>query len=127
MTTSSEEFYNAKNKSEIAYAYTLLAYLNHPQLNIFEDLLDRYTDEERYEECDGVNKALQFIENTYSSRFADAAEKTEDEHFVVTEENYGIVNNIIFQDILDEFIKQQIKGHQVPSGKKVRKTNRNKE
>ena len=108
-----EEYFNKEdNKVQRVFVSCLLGYLTHPNLSVFDELLLKYEEEERYLECAGLSKAMGFIEERYNIRFDEAAEainQEDDEEIILRQQDYEKANKLVFQDILDEFIQQTTK------------------
>lgn len=109
-----EEFYSydARDDKRIAdyvYIHTLSCWLINNDFSIYETLLEHYEDQEMYAICEGINRGLNFIEDTMNLHFEDAEKMEEkDGHFVYTHQEHMRVSALIFQDIIKEIYEKQI-------------------
>ena len=110
---SLEEFYNQEYRSQVSAAYvsTLQFYVNYNDLTIYDALVGYYEDTEQYAICEGISRAIDFIDNTMDNRFGEAIEESEEEDGkIYTAEEYKRVSRLVFEDIIKEIYERQIKG-----------------
>lgn len=109
-----EEFYNydADDKKFIAdytYVHTLSCWLINNDFAIYESLLQFYEEQEQYEVCEGIDRALRRIDDIMQDRFADADKiKETDNEVVYSHEDHMRVSALIFEDILKEIYERKI-------------------
>jgi hypothetical protein len=110
---SLEEFYNQEYRSQVSAAYvsTLQFYVNYNDLTIYDALVGYYEDTEQYAICEGISRAIDFIDDTMGHRFGEAIEESEEEDGkIYTTEEYKRVSRLVFEDIIKEIYERQIKG-----------------
>jgi len=112
------EFEDDDEKVAYFYRATLSAWLIYNQYEIFENLLNYFTEAEEYLVCAGIHKAINRIEEIVGERFEDAAVVAEDEESVTYDvEEHKRVSGLIFQDILKEIYEDEIRGYKEGSRK----------
>ena len=117
-----EEFYNydADEKKFIAnytYLHTLSCWIINNDFAIYQSLLDFYEQNEQYEVCEGIDRALRKIDEIMQHRFADAEKLDEtDKEVVYSHEEHMRVSSLIFEDILKEIYEKQIDKYKENSG-----------
>jgi len=110
---SLEEFYNQEYRSQVSAAYvsTLQFYINYNDLTIYDALVAYYESTEEYAICEGISRAIDFIDLTMDNRFSEAIEEGEEEDGkIYTAEEYKRVSRLVFEDIIKEIYERQIKG-----------------
>ena len=110
---SLEELYNKeyRNQVSVAYVSTLQFYVNYNDLSIYDDLVKYYEGTEEYAICEGISRAIDFIDDTMDHRFGEAIEEGEEEDGkIYTAEEYKRVSRLVFEDIIKEIYERQIKG-----------------
>lgn len=115
---SLEEFYNQEYRSQVSAAYvsTLQFYVNYNDLTIYDALVKYYEDTEEYAICEGISRAIDFIDDTMDHRFGEAIEESEEEDGkIYTAEEYKRVSILVFEDIIKEIYERQVKGIEKPS------------
>ena len=113
-----EELYNKEYQSQVnaAYVSTLQFYVNYNDLTIYDALVKYYEDTEEYSICEGISKAVDFIDDTMDIRFGEAIEEGEEEDGkIYTAEEYKRVSRLVFEDIIKEIYERQVKGIEKPS------------
>ena len=108
-----EELYNKEYQSQVnaAYVSTLQFYVNYNDLTIYDALVKYYEDTEEYAICEGISKAVDFIDDTMDIRFGEAIEEGEEEDGkIYTAEEYKRVSRLVFEDIIKEIYERQVKG-----------------
>jgi len=109
-----EEFYkydpsDDRAISNYVYLHTLGCWLINNDFTIYEALLDHYEQQENYPVCEGIHRALSFIEEVMNVHFEEAEKMEETEgHFVYTHQEHMRVSALIFQDIIKEIYEKQI-------------------
>jgi len=111
-----EEYYSYGDKEDHYYYATLAAFLTHPDLPTFDNLLIRFEEKEEYIICSGIKKAIDKIEDIHDYRFKEAADEVDaiedpEGFYTFTAERHRETSNIIFQDIIQEIYEGNIKGH----------------
>jgi len=109
---SLEEFYNQEYRSQVSAAYvsTLQFYINYNDLTIYDALVAYYESTEEYAICEGISRAIDFIDLTMDNRFSEAIEEGEEEDGkIYTAEEYKRVSRLVFEDIIKEIYERQIK------------------
>ena len=105
--------YNAQDDKEAGehfYIATLMYWLLNNEIEIFDDVLRHFQEQEQYIVCFGIKKAIDKIEETIEKRFDEAAVMSEtDEEKVYDAEEYKRVSREIFKDILFEVYESQIR------------------
>jgi hypothetical protein len=117
-----EELYNKEYQSQVnaAYVSTLQFYVNYNDLTIYDALVKYYEDTEEYSICEGISKAVDFIDDTMDIRFGEAIEEGEEEDGkIYTAEEYKRVSRLVFEDIIKEIYERQVGNYKENS----RKTN----
>lgn len=107
-----EELYSKQYQNEVnsAYVSTLQFYVNYNDLTIYDALVKHYEDTEEYAICEGISRAVDFIDDTMDKRFGDAIEEGEEEDGkIYTAEEYKRVSRLVFEDIIKEIYERQIK------------------
>jgi hypothetical protein len=96
---------------DVAYTTTLMLWLVYNDLTIFDQLLKEFENAEEYLICDGLHRAINFIEVTHEERFAEAAEVHGDVDFnnPKNRDLHIEISRSIFQDVTREIYKEQIK------------------
>jgi uncharacterized protein YbcV (DUF1398 family) len=117
-----EEFYNQeiKDKDVIDFFYvaTLQMWLTHNDLNVYDDLLTYFEEQENYLICQGVHKAIAFIEKTVEDRFDGATKLSNSEDGdMYSFEEHKRISNEIFKDVVKEVYEKQIGDVGKSSGK----------
>ena len=110
---SLEGFYNQEYRSQVSAAYvsTLQFYINYNDLSIYDSLVAYYESTEEYAICEGISRAIDFIDNTMDNRFSEAVEEGEEEDGkIYTAEEYKRVSRLVFEDIIKEIYERQVKG-----------------
>lgn len=110
---SLEELYNKeyRNQVSVAYVSTLQFYVNYNDLTIYDSLVKYYEEIEEYAICEGVSRAVDFIDDTMDKRFGEAIEEGEEEDGkIYTAEEYKRVSRLVFEDIIKEIYERQVKG-----------------
>lgn len=116
-----EEFYsyNGKGDSMIAesmYFHTLACWLFNNNFEVYESLIKYYEGREEYAVCEGINRALNRIEDIMSDRFSEADKLSEtDNEAIYTHQEHMRVSSLIFEDILKEIYEKQIGKHKEDS------------
>lgn len=113
-----EEFYkyNVSGDRLIAdyvYVHTLSCWIINKDFRVYESLIKHYEEQEQYEICEGIHRALDKVDNVMAEHF-EAAEKireTEDE-VVYSHEEHQRVSRLVFEDIIKEIYEKQIGEHQ---------------
>ena len=108
-----EELYNKEYQSQVnaAYVSTLQFYVNYNDLTIYDALVKYYEDTEEYAICEGISKAVDFVDDTMDIRFGEAIEEGEEEDGkIYTAEEYKRVSRLVFEDIIKEIYERQVKG-----------------
>ena len=108
-----EEFYNQeiKDKDVIDFFYvaTLQMWLTHNDLNVYDDLLTYFEEQENYLICQGVHKAIAFIEATVEDKFDSATNSSDSEDSdVFSFEEHKRISNEIFKEVVKEVYEKQI-------------------
>ena len=117
-----EELYNKEYQSQVnaAYVSTLQFYVNYNDLTIYDALVKYYEDTEEYAICEGISKAVDFVDDTMDIRFGEAIEEGEEEDGkIYTAEEYKRVSRLVFEDIIKEIYERQVGNYKENS----RKTN----
>lgn len=110
-----EEFYsqdpnNHVRVAEAAYLVTLQYWMVYNQIEIYESMLQHYEEKEEYAICEGINRAIEKIDQVMHDRFEEAEAIEEDEEQTLyTHEEHQRVSRLIFEDILKEIYERQIK------------------
>jgi len=117
-----EEFFSQSSTNDqlIKYVYvsTLSNFIVNPNFQIFDNILEEYEKKENYIVCEGINRALNKIDEIYNDRFSEAiGEEDDDEEekefsiddYVNHEEKNIRVTTLIFEDIIKEIYEAQIK------------------
>jgi hypothetical protein len=107
-----EELYNKEYKrvAEAAYVTTLQFYLSYNELAIYDRMLQHYEEQEDYAVCQGIHKAIDFIEETMDKRFDEATpEEEQEDGNLYTQDEFKKVSRLIFEDILKEIYERQVK------------------
>lgn len=109
-----EEFYNYNHKgdsmlADSMYLHTLGCWLFNSNFEVYESLIKYYEDREEYAVCEGINRALNKIEDIMHEHFENAEKISETETEVTyTHEEHMRVSSLIFEDILKEIYEKQI-------------------
>ena len=108
-----EEFYNQdlgdRDVVDFFYVATLQMWLMHNDLTVYDDLLGYFEEQENYLICEGVHKAIAFVESTVEKNFSEATNLSED----LNESSYSFeehkrVSNEIFKQVVQEIYEKQI-------------------
>ena len=108
---SLEEFYNQEYRSQVSAAYvsTLQFYIYYNDLTIYDALVAYYESTEEYAICEGISRAIDFIDVTMDNRFSEAIEEGEEEDGkIYTAEEYKRVSRLVFEDIIKEIYERQV-------------------
>lgn len=108
-----EEFYNQEIKDkdvvDFFYVATLQMWLTHNDLNIYDDLLTYFEEQENYLICEGVHKAIAFIEKTVEQNFDNATKLSDNEDgSMYSFEEHKRISNEIFKEVVKEVYEKQI-------------------
>jgi len=108
-----EEFYKqdleGKDVVDFFYISTLQLWLTHNDLSIYEELLTHFEQTENYLICDGIHKAITFIDKCVADRFENATKLVETElEQSLSFEEHKRVSNLIFKDVVTEIYEKQI-------------------
>lgn len=109
------EFYSShgldsRDVSRHFYVTTLECWLIYNDDDIYYSMLDHFEQIEYYPACDGINKAIKFIERTVTKRFEEASIISEDDESTTYDFNeYKAVSSKIFYDVLLEIYEEQIR------------------
>lgn len=121
-----EEFFKQDSTGDqlIKYVYvsTLSNFIINPNFQIFDNILEKYEKEENYLICEGINRALNKIDEIYNDRFSNAIKEIDEEDEedydheefsiddYVDHENRNIrISRLIFEDIIKEIYEAQIR------------------
>jgi hypothetical protein len=116
-----EEFFSQSSTNDqlIKYVYvsTLSNFIVNPNFQIFDNILEEYEKKENYIVCEGINRALNKIDEIYNDRFSEAISEEDDEEekefsiddYVTHEDKNIRVTTLIFEDIIKEIYEAQIK------------------
>ena len=117
-----EEFFNQDTTGDqlVKYVYvsTLTNFIVNPNFQIFDNLLEEYEKKENYLICEGINRALNKIDEIYNDRFSDAVreqDEEDEEHefsiedYVDHEDRNIRISRLIFEDIIKEIYEAQIR------------------
>lgn len=117
-----EEFFNQDSTGDqlIKYVYvsTLSNFVINPNFQIFDNILEKYEKEENYLICEGINRALNKIDEIYNDRFSNAIKELDDEEdqeefsiddYVDHEDRNIRISRLIFEDIIKEIYEAQIR------------------
>ena len=118
-----EEFFNQSSTNDqlIKYVYvsTLSNFIVNPNFQTFDNILEEYEKKENYIVCEGINRALNKIDEIYNDRFSDAIRDEDDdedeekefsiEDYVTLEDRNIRISRLIFEDIIKEIYEAQIK------------------
>jgi len=98
------------------YINTLQNWLIYNNYTVYEDVLEYFESLELYPICDGIKKALVFIEFVLDKRFKEAQVSFEDElNFVLGQleenefEKHREISRLVYKDILTEVYAEQIR------------------
>ena len=110
-----EETRNRQMSSHF-YINTLQSWLIYNDYEIYEDVLKYFESLELYPVCDGIKKALIFIEFVLYKRFKDAEINVKDIEDVVLGrlqddefERHRAISRLVYKDILTEIYGEQIR------------------
>lgn len=112
-----EEFYNYNGNKDrhIAqqfYIHTLICWMFNADLQFYESLLAEYERKEEYAVCEGINRAIQKIDDIMHDEFAEAEKLDEtDNEILFTHEQHMAVNIRIVEEIIRETYEKQIDKH----------------
>lgn len=107
-----------KNKeiASLFYINTLQYWLVYNDYEIYEEVLNHFESLELYPVCDGIKKALVFIEMVLDERFKDAKIETSDALDVVLGklsddkwEKHKSISRLVYKDVLTEIYGEQIR------------------
>lgn len=117
-----EEFFNQDSTGDqlVKYVYvsTLSNFVINPNFQIFDNILEKYEKEENYLICEGINRALNKIDEIYNDRFSNAIKELDDEEdqeefsiddYVDHEDRNIRISRLIFEDIIKEIYEAQIR------------------
>ena len=100
-----QEDYTDQELVDFYYRQTLFVWLVYNDDSIFEDLLVFYQEKEEYLVCEGINRALNAIDNIREAHFEDAiAEHSDDTGSTYSAEEYRRVSRLIFAQVLMEAV-----------------------
>lgn len=91
------------------YVATLQMWLMHNDLNIYDDLLTYFEEQENYLICEAIHKAIAFIESTVEENFENATKLSEEnDGNMYSFEEHKRVSNEIFKQVVQEIYEKQI-------------------
>ena len=109
------------------YVTTLQNWLIYNNYTVYEDVLEYFESLELYPICDGIKKALVFIEFVLDKRFKEAQVGFEDElNFVLGQleenefEKHREISRLVYKDILTEIYGEQIRNFTKSNWIKIR-------
>lgn len=99
------------NQNIVDYFYiaTLSSWLVYNEFQIYEKMLQHFEEQEEYLICQGINQAIDKIDEIYNDRFDEATPLAEHEDGAeYTFEDHKRISRLIFEDVLKEIYEKQI-------------------
>ena len=112
-----EGFYRAEdlNGPEIIehfYVLTLSSWIMYNEASIYEELLDYFESQQEFYICEGINRALNRIDDTMQKHFLEASALDEDDEGKTFDlQEYKNVSRRVFIDIMKEIYERQIESN----------------